>query len=167
MIRRPNRWVLPGYWWLLPAALLVVQPIKARAQWNPRPYPEIRADGIVGRGSALQLGAGPVVPVGYYVRIGIIGAAGVVRRGGATLADERIDVTARYLLDPFRETRDALSLGGGVSLVSEERHVRPYLVLVADLEGRRHDAWTPALQLGLGGGARVGVVLRRSRAQAR
>jgi hypothetical protein len=34
--------------------------------------------------------------------------------------------------------------------------------LVADLEGRKRGAITPAIQIGLGGGARVGVVLRTS-----
>jgi hypothetical protein len=72
------------------------------------------------------------------------------------------------LLDPFRETPVALSLGGGVSVpYVDGQRVRPYLTLVADLEGRKRGAITPAIQIGLGGGARVGVVLRTSVARWR
>jgi len=45
--------------------------------------------------------------------------------------------------------------------------VRPLLTAVIDLEGKRHGAYTPALQVGLGGGVRVGVALRRSPANRR
>jgi hypothetical protein len=39
--------------------------------------------------------------------------------------------------------------------------------VVIDVEGRVHGPVTPALQLGLGGGTRIGVVLRTSRARWR
>ncbi len=57
-----------------------------------------------------------------------------------------------------------ISLGGGISVpfVQGDTRVRPYLTAVADLEGHKHGPVTPALQIGLGGGARLGVVLRMS-----
>lgn len=140
----------------------------ARAQWHPAAYPQVRVDGIFERGSTAQLGAGSVIPFGYYVRLGVTAAGGVTRRDGLTLGSGRVDVIARYLLDPFRETRHALSLGGGVSFAGDAaRRTRPYLVIVADLEGRQHGGWTPAVQLGLGGGARLGLVFRRSKSANR
>jgi hypothetical protein len=139
----------------------------ARAQTRPGRFAEYRADVIVGRGTAGQVGAGAELPLGYYVRLGITGAAGMTWRDGATPTSGRVDVIARYLLDPFREVPRALSLGGGISVpyVEGDQRVRPYLTLVADLEGpRMHNGpFSPALQVGVGGGSRIAVVLRASR----
>ena len=69
----------------------------------------------------------------------------------------------RFLLDPFRQSAYGLSMGGGLSARAEPGdRVRPRLLLAVDLEGRRSSrGLVPALQVGLGGGVRVGVVLRR------
>ena len=99
----------------LAVALGVLAVPKAQAQNQPPAYAEYRADAIVGRGTAAQGGAGVVVPLGIYVRLGIDAAAGATWRGDATRASGRVDVIGRFLLDPFRETRLGLSLGGGVS----------------------------------------------------
>jgi hypothetical protein len=65
---------------------------------------------------------------------------------------------------PFRETPIGLSLGGGVSVpyVRGDTHLRPYLATVIDIEGHMRGRVTPAVQIGLGGGTRVGFVLRTS-----
>jgi hypothetical protein len=138
---------------------------KVQAQNQPPVYAEYRADAIVGRGTAAQGGAGVVVPIGIYVRLGIDAAGGATWHDDATRASGRVDVIGRFLLDPFRETRLGLSLGGGVSVpyTNGEQRVRPYLTLVVDVEGRVQGPVTPALQVGLGGGTRIGVVLRTSR----
>jgi len=83
--------------------------------------------------------------------------------------DGRLDVLARFLLDPFRQTRYGLSLGGGMSLRAEQGdRVRPVLLVAVDLEGRRSmRGLVPAVQVGLGGGTRIGVVLRRGAQGAR
>ncbi len=136
----------------------------ARAQNAPPAYSEYRADAIVGRGTSAQLGIGAVFPGGVYARMSVDGAAGATWRDGGTHASGRVDVIARFLLDPFREAPVGLSVGAGLSVpyVAGDTHVRPYLTFVADIEGRRRSGLTPALQIGLGGGARVGIVLRRS-----
>ena len=136
----------------------------ARAQDSPPAYSEYRADVIVGRGTTTQLGLGAVIPGGVYARMSVDGAAGTTWRDGGTHTSGRVDIVARFLLDPFREAPVGLSFGAGVSVpyVAGDSHVRPYLTFVTDIEGRRRGGFTPALQLGLGGGARVGVVLRRS-----
>jgi hypothetical protein len=89
--------------------------------------------------------------------------------GSRSRADARVDLLTRFLLDPFRQSRYGLSLGGGIGLRAEPGdHVRPVLLAAVDLEGARwSNGWVPAMQLGLGGGARVGVVLRRGTPRAR
>ena len=130
----------------------------------PPTYFEFRIDAIVARATAAQAGVGAVMPMGTYVRLSVDGAGGATFRDGSSRASGRIDAIARFLLDPFREAPVGLSVGGGLSLpyVDGDKRVRPYLTAVVDIEGRRRGALTPAVQFGLGGGTRVGVVLRMS-----
>jgi len=134
------------------------------AQRRPTSYAEYRADVIAGSATAAQAGGGLVLPFGVYVRTSLDGAIGATWRGGVARTSGRADVISRFLLDPFRETPVVLSMGGGVSVpyADGDTRVRPYLTVVVDVEGRQHGAITPALQVGLGGGLRVGVVLRTS-----
>jgi hypothetical protein len=150
-------------------ALLVVvtaagtfAPAVARAQRTPPPYAELRADAIVARATSLQGGAGLEIPAGVYVRIGLDGAAGATWRDGRAATSGRADAVARFLLDPFREVPVGVSLGGGVSVpVGAPAGSRsPYLTLVVDVEGPSRHGVSPALQVGLGGGARIGLSSR-------
>jgi hypothetical protein len=143
--------------------LTATVPARAQALAAPR-YAEFRADAIVARGTSAQAGLGAVIPLGTYVRLGIDAAAGATFRDGSSRASGRVDAIGRFLLDPFREAPVGVSLGGGLSLpyVDGDKRVRPYLTAVVDIEGRRRGAVTPAIQFGLGGGTRVGVVLRTS-----
>ena len=147
--------------------------VRAQIPENPGLLPELRGDVILGRAAAVQLGVGLQIPAGYYVRVGVDGAVGM-RIDDASLStqhrlDGRLDVLARFLLDPFRQTSYGLSLGGGMSLRAEPGdRVRPVLLVAVDVEGRRsRRGLVPALQVGLGGGTRIGVVLRRGSAGAR
>jgi hypothetical protein len=162
---------------LLAVALLTGRARLADGQ-APAPPPaagEVRADAILGHQPAVQLGAGVQLALGYYVRLGLDGAVGVrlddatARGGSASRVDGRVDLLTRFLLDPFRQSAYGLSLGGGIGLRAEPGdRVRPLLLVAVDLEGRRsRRGWSPALQLGLGGGVRAGVVLRRGAAAAR
>ena len=130
----------------------------------PPSYTEFRIDAIIARATAAEAGVGAVLPMGTYVRLGIDGAAGATFRDGDSRASGRIDAIVRFLLDPFREAPVGLSVGGGLSLpyVDGANRVRPYLTAVVDIEGRRRGAITPAIQVGLGGGTRIGLVLRTS-----
>jgi hypothetical protein len=141
------------------------QPAGAQApSLIPPLYPELRADAIVARQTAAQVGVGVVVPLGIYVRFSVDAAGGATFADNASRASGRIDAIGRFLLDPFRETPVAVSFGGGLSVpyVDGQSHVRPYLTAVIDIEGQKRGRITPALQIGLGGGARVGIVLRAS-----
>jgi hypothetical protein len=137
---------------------------RAGAQLLTPSYTEYRADGIVGRGTSAQAGLGAVYQLGVYVRTSIDAAAGATWHGAQTLGSGRVDLIARFLLDPFREAPIGFSVGGGLSVpyVSGDAHVRPLMTAVVDLEGRMRRDITPALQIGLGGGARIGIVLRTS-----
>jgi hypothetical protein len=130
----------------------------------PPVYPELRADVIVARGTTAQAGAGIVIPLGIYVRMSVDAAGGATFENGTSRASGRVDAIGRFLLDPFRETPVAVSFGGGLSVpyIDGQTRLRPYLTAVIDVEGRMRGRVTPALQVGLGGGARVGVVLRAS-----
>jgi len=135
----------------------------------PTRYAEYRVDGIMGGGTTAQAGFGVVVPLGIYVRLGIDAAGGATWSDDASRGSGRVDVIGRFLLDPFREAPVGLSLGGGVSVpyVDGQKTIRPYLTAVVDIEGRMRGRLTPALQLGLGGGTRIGLVLRTSPARWR
>ena len=137
----------------------------ARAQQAARPEPELRADVIdvrSAREGTVHAGVGIGIPLGYYARFGIVAGGGITRRDDVQHGSGRIDVVVRFLFDPFREARWGLSIGGGMSVMYEAQEDWRELVLVAiDLESpplRRRVV--PALQLGLGGGARVGLILR-------
>lgn len=160
---------------LLAAALVAAGTRVAGAQVASPPVveSELRVDAIIGNQPAVQVGAGAQFALGYYVRLGVDGAVGV-RTGQRSPAsdsrlDGRLDVLTRFLLDPFRQSAYGLSVGGGLSLRAEPGdRVRPLLLVAADLEGRRSRAgFSPALQVGLGGGVRLGIVLRRGAVGAR
>ncbi|OYV66541.1 MAG: hypothetical protein B7Z72_11165 [Gemmatimonadetes bacterium 21-71-4] len=125
--------------------------------------PEFRAD-VLGPGPySLQLGTGVNLGAGYYQRLELDLGAGAVRRDHALVGAGRVDALMRVLLDPFGRERWGLSLAGGVSARYEAGdRVRPYLVGALDFEGPLTHGTRVAYQLGLGGGIRVGVVLRRS-----
>jgi hypothetical protein len=136
---------------------------------SPSRYAEYRVDVIGGNGGTAQLGAGAVIPLGVYVRLGLDAAGGATWRDEASRASGRVDAIGRFLLDPFRESPLGLSLGGGLSVpyVDGQQRLRAYLTAVVDIEGRMRGRFTPAVQIGLGGGWRAGVVLRASPARWR
>ena len=149
-------------------AIVCVAASRSPGQQQPRlrapTYAELRGDAIFGDGTALQGGGGIVLPAGIYARVNIDGAVGTRFRDGEARTSGRADLIARFLLDPFREMPVGLSLGGGVTVpyTDGDTGVQPYLTAVIDIEGRRRGRFTPALQIGLGGGTRLGVVLRTS-----
>lgn len=136
------------------ALLLLALPAVAGAQ---RLQPELRVDAIGPRPYALHAGAGLVVPLGTYVRVSAGAAWGRRPAGGNGRAEWRGDLLARATLDPFRRQRWALSVGGGITV----RH-RAWLAAVIDLEGPVMGPVVPAAQIGVGGGLRAGMVLRRA-----
>jgi hypothetical protein len=121
--------------------------------------PEGRIDVIIARHTDVQGGIGFVVPLGYYVRSGLTTAAGANNDG----ASARVDLLTRFHLDPFREHKWGPYAGGGISARFEKRSEwKPYLLAFFGLDGPVSGGVVPAIELGLGGGARIGGILRRA-----
>ena len=137
----------------------------ANAQLPQQPLQiEGRVDGIFARTPVVEAGLGLSVPAGLYVRTGLVGGIGAGSHG----VEGRTDFIARFSLDPFRQSRWAPYAGGGISgryRSAEDGGSHAYLLIYLGLEGAlpvgRTSGWVPAFELGLGGGARVGVILRR------
>ena len=126
---------------------------------------EVRLDGLFASDGAVHAGYGLSIPAGIYVRMGVIGAAGAGSHG----FEGRADLVGRFSLDPFRQSRWAPYGGAGVSgrfRPARGRGSRAYLVTYLGLEGPlragSREGWVPAFEIGLGGGTRVGLILRRA-----
>jgi len=125
---------------------------------------EVRLDGIIARVGAVQLGVGATTVAGNYVRIGMDGALGFSRHG----LSGRIDGLARFHFDPFRQSRWAPYGGGGITgRFDKGERARAYLLVFLGLDGPVSGSVAPSFELGLGGGGRVGVILRQPRKERR
>lgn len=118
---------------------------------------ELRVDVLGPAPYSVQPGVGAIVPLGYYVRVSA--DVGYAPRSSANLVSDhwRADLLTRVTLDPFRQQRWGFSIGGGLSV---RRHA--YLAAIADLEGPEMHGVLPALQVGLSGGLRAAVIVRRA-----
>ena len=129
--------------------------------------PELRLD--LRPLDAVEAGVGFAVPTSLYLRVGALASGGVVRDGDSTRPTARIEAFLRLPLDPLFERRWAPYVGGGAALAcTAERRCLPLLTLRIGLEGPRGSGgWTPAFEVGVGGGVRVAVVLRRANGPGR
>jgi hypothetical protein len=129
------------------------------------PQWEFRQDITGAREPGAHVGVGLNVRADYYVRLGAAMSAGAVRReDDVWVGAPRLDLTARYLLDPFGERPRGWYGGGGVSIAQRAGEgATATLQLLVGLEGRRGPKISPAIELGVGGGVRLGVVLRKTR----
>jgi hypothetical protein len=152
-------------------ALLATASTPVSAQQPSIPIvPELRIDVLGVNPTSVQGAVGVEIPAGYYVRVGLLAGAGAtIEPDGESRAAGRIDLLARFLIDPFRQSRWGFSAGAGVSLRADPGdRARPQLLAALDLEGRRsRGGLSPSLQVGLGGGVRGGVGLRWSGRSAR
>lgn len=126
--------------------------------------PEVRVDGIFASHGTVQAGVGAGIPLSTYVRGVMVLGAGADREGAGTY---RADAMLRFHLDPFREHRWGPYAAGGLSLLRNGDDPRAWVLLVLGLEGPLRGGAATAFEIGLGGGARIGIVLRRARARQR
>lgn len=134
-----------------------------RARNGPRVQPEARADFIDARSATAHFGLGLSAPVSTYVRLAIVAAAGQAWRDGTSGFAGRVDGLARFVVDPLREFRWAPYAAGGVgAMYDEAERWRPVVLGALGLEGPPVGAFAPAVEVGFGGGARIGVVFRRA-----
>lgn len=131
--------------------------LAATGEAQTHPQPELRADVSGPSPYSVQPGVGGTIALGTYARAGAaVGYA--IRNDSTEIADRwRIDLLGRFLFDPFGQRRWALSVGGGVSV-----RRRVYLAALVDLEGPALAGWRPAVQGGVSGGLRGGIVVRRA-----
>ena len=131
-------------------ALLVAPLVVGHAQLQP----ELRVDAVGVRSVSWHAGAGVTWPVGNYVRSTLAGACAMA---GSAEGDCRGDAYARITLDPFRRQRIGFSFGGGLTYGP-----RANVLAIAELEGPVWMGVAVALQAGLGGGYRLGLVARKA-----
>lgn len=125
---------------------------------------EGRIDAITNGPAAAHAGVGFSVSAGTYARSGIDGAIGISAGG----LSGRVDLFTRFHLDPFREHRWAPYGAGGITArFDHDRKMRAYILLVAGIDGPVADGVAMSFEAGLGGGGRIGVVIRKAAAKRR
>jgi hypothetical protein len=145
--------------------LTMVVPAPALSQTPQQPVQfEGRLDAIVARTTGVEAGLGLSVPSGIYMRTSLTVGIGAGRHG----VEGRTDLISRFSLDPFRQSRWAPYGGAGISgryRTKLDGGSRAYLMIFLGVEGPLPLGAThgivPAFELGLGGGARFAVILRR------
>lgn len=101
---------------------------------------------------------------GVYTRLGVNAAAGIARADARSQLAARVDGIGRFLLDPFRQSRTGLyGLAGVSAMYLEDDGWTPRVVLGLGLEGRARGRRITSIEVALGGGVRVAIVMRRVR----
>lgn len=150
---------------VLSLALPLALPATGGAQVNEQHLQaEGRLDAIVAHTTGVEAGFGLSVPAGIYMRTGLVAGIGAGRHG----LEGRTDLMSRFSLDPFRQSNWAPYGGAGISGRYRSRldgGSRAYLLVYLGLEGPvplgQRSGIVPAFEVGLGGGARFAVILRR------
>lgn len=125
--------------------------------------PHVRADALLSSEASGQLAGGLTFRLSRYVRLDLTAGGGIGERpDGGTGAEGRGDVIVRFLLDPEFTRRWSGYGGGGVSVRAADGGTRELLLLALGLEGPRWGGAVPFMELGLGGGVRVGFGVRRA-----
>jgi hypothetical protein len=126
--------------------------------------PSVRLDVLGGKPTALQAGAGIAFPMSNYFNIGGVLGAGVSESGFSG----RADAYGSFSLDPYHQYPWEPYVGGGVSVRGDGGGpgTRTYLLGFAGVNGPATGPVAPGVELGLGGGVRLGVTLRWVGAQA-
>ena len=143
--------------------------LAAQSAFAPMPQGELRLEVAATPAAGVSAGLGVNVRAGYYARVGVHAMAGLARRGEGFIGVQRVEAVSRFLFDPFGEFPRGLYGGGGFAVRRTPGDpVRGDLVVVVGVEGRRTAQPTiPSVELALGGGARLTVVLRRRRPTGR
>jgi len=151
-------------------AVTTVGTVPAAAQQPVRAMPqrELRLELPVTPDAGLGAGFGLNVRAGWYARVGVAATLSAVRDGAGWGTAERIEATSRFLFDPFAERPHGVYAGAGVAARrGPDGTTRGDLLLLIGVEGRPAGRTVPAVELALGGGLRLGVVLRARRPAGR
>jgi len=155
------------------AVLLGFAPTPSHAQGFPggasssapsRIRTEVRVDAFAARADAVHAGFGWATDLGTYVRLAGVLGAGVAHAEDRTAASGRVEVTGRFLLDPFRQARWGLYGATGIMARHDDGPgTRGYMTLALGLELPSERPGVTAVELGIGGGVRVAVAIRQGR----
>lgn len=127
-----------------------------------------RVDAFLARTGALHAGLGATTDLGSYVRLDGVLAAGAARVSGVTVASGRVEIVGRFLLDPFRQSRWGFFVGSGlIARFDDGTRGQGYLTLLLGTELPGTARTRPALEVGIGGGTRVGIAIRQGRLNRR
>lgn len=130
----------------------------------PSTVVEGRIDAIFSKKPTAQAGIGLSMFGGTYVRTGIVAAIGANEKG----VTGRTDGFVRFHLDPFRQSSRAPYGGAGLSgRFDAGSRPRAYVLVFAGIDGPVRNGLTTSFEVGLGGGARIGVILRQAVAERR
>lgn len=123
--------------------------------------PEVRAEGV-GSSPLLLAAAGLFADAGLYGRVGVTVGAGTAATGARGLVGEAT-LVGRFVLDPLRQAARGVYAGAGVGVRGRSGASERFLVGMVGVEGRGRGRVVPAVEVGVGGGMRVAVALRRAR----
>ena len=120
--------------------------------------PSLRLDVLGGKPTALQAGAGIAFPFSNYFSIGGTLGAGVSSTGFSG----RVDGYGQFSLDPYHQSEWEPYVGGGVTVRGDGGGpgTRTYLLAFIGANGPSTGSIAPGVELGLGGGVRLGVTMR-------
>ncbi len=146
----------------LPAAVIILM-LVGRSSLAAQ-TPEARIDAIASDPAAIHAGFGVTTKAGTYLRTGVVAGLGASENG----ISGRIDFVNRFHLDPFRESRWAPYAGGGLSARFDDgARSRLYALIILGVDGPVARGLTTSVEAGLGGGARLGIVIRRAAQERR
>ena len=125
---------------------------------------EGRLDGFAGAVDVVHAGLGVAAELGTYFRLAGMFGAGVAGVADETVASGRAEIVGRFVLDPLRQAR--WGLYGSTGLVARHEDgpgTRAFVTIVVGVELPTSSRTVPAVELGMGGGVRVALVVRRGR----
>jgi hypothetical protein len=129
------------------------------------PVLELRAVVPVGDHPEFQVGPGLSLRAGWYVRGSVAVLGGALKQDSATIGLARVEAAVRFHIDPFFQGRGLYGGAGfsqrflGAGLGADD----PVLLLILGLEGPRSNAGVWAVEVGVGGGLRLGATWRQNR----
>ncbi|HEX6535518.1 MAG TPA: hypothetical protein VF041_13060 [Gemmatimonadaceae bacterium] len=155
----------------LAAALLLagaVAPARAQFREPARVQPAGRVDVLASHITAIQAGTELSLPAGRALRLSLVGGAGGSWADGRSGLSARAELAGRFLLDPNFSARWAPYVGGGGG--ARYDHIagwRAVLVVFVGMEGPNWNGVIPFVEVGYGGGGRIGLGLRKTRGRGR
>lgn len=147
---------------LIAACTTLSAPGRLAAQGN-RVRPELRTEVVSGRVVAAHAGGALMLGTGTYIHGALVVGGGPAWKGRDSRSGFKADLVARFFLDPFRESRWGLYGTAGLgALYDGFEGWRPILATGVGLEFPSVARATWAAEVGLGGGFRVALALRRA-----